>query len=116
MCTTNRLTADTCVRTQKEQVRFMNTTRNIRTIAVHPRVGRLCQAPILCSDGSVSPQCRIVQPPTGRWLQAIVPVIFLLCATAFAQNGESIADREVQRRQAGIPAGEAALARGKTAM
>jgi len=40
----------------------------------------------------------------------------LICATAFAQNADSIADREVQRRQAGIPAGEAALARGKSAI
>ena len=36
--------------------------------------------------------------------------------TAFAQNAESIADREVQRRQSAIPAGEAALARGKSAL
>jgi general secretion pathway protein D len=41
---------------------------------------------------------------------------FIICATAFAQNAESIADREVQRRQSAIPAGEAALARGKSAM
>jgi len=41
---------------------------------------------------------------------------FILCATAFAQNAESIADREVQRRQSAIPAGEAALARGKSAL
>src|SRR3954468_3006766 len=94
----------------------MNTTRNITTIAVHPLVGRLCQTPILCSHGSLSRYCRIVLPPTGRWLQAIVPAIVLLCAPAFAQNGDSIADREVQRRQSAIPAGEAALARGKTAM
>ena len=40
----------------------------------------------------------------------------LLCGTVFAQNAENIADREVQRRQAAIPAGEAALARGKSAM
>jgi general secretion pathway protein D len=39
-----------------------------------------------------------------------------LCATAVAQNPENIADREVQRRQAAIPAGEAALARGKSAI
>ncbi len=38
-------------------------------------------------------------------------------ATAFAQkNADNIANLEVQRRQAAIPAGEAALARGKTAM
>src|SRR6267154_2680843 len=41
---------------------------------------------------------------------------FIICATAFAQNAESIADREVQRRQSAIPAGEAALARGKSAL
>src|SRR5215216_5566528 len=32
------------------------------------------------------------------------------------KNAESIADREVQRRQSAIPAGEAALARGKSAL
>ena len=49
---------------------------------------------------------------------------FALCAflfalfsvTALAQNVNSIADREVQRRQAAIPAGEAALARGQSAL
>src|SRR5262245_43967294 len=40
----------------------------------------------------------------------------LLYASAFAQNAENIAEREVQRRQAAIPAGEAALARGKAAL
>ena len=40
----------------------------------------------------------------------------LFCSTAFAQNADNIADREVQRRQAAIPAGEAALARGKSAI
>ena len=43
-------------------------------------------------------------------------ICLFLCATAFAQNAENIADREVQRRQAAIPAGEAALARGKSAI
>src|SRR5438067_3916358 len=42
--------------------------------------------------------------------------LFLFSATAFAQSTESIADREVQRRQSAIPAGEAALARGKSAL
>src|SRR5947199_2267604 len=36
--------------------------------------------------------------------------------TSFAQTPDSAAEREVQRRQAAIPQGEAALARGKTAM
>jgi type II secretory pathway component GspD/PulD (secretin)/tetratricopeptide (TPR) repeat protein len=40
----------------------------------------------------------------------------LVCATAFAQSPENIAEREVVRRQAGISEGEAALARGKSAM
>ena len=42
--------------------------------------------------------------------------LFLFSAAAFAQNADNIADREVQRRQSAIPAGEAALARGKSAM
>jgi general secretion pathway protein D len=41
---------------------------------------------------------------------------FIICGSALAQNAENIADREVQRRQAAIPEGEAALARGKSAM
>ncbi len=47
---------------------------------------------------------------------AFAAICLFICATAFAQNAENIADREVQRRQAGIPAGEAALARGKSAI
>src|SRR5437899_2346710 len=39
-----------------------------------------------------------------------------MCATSFAQTPDNVAEREVQRRQAAIPQGEAALARGKTAM
>src|SRR5215470_6596427 len=47
---------------------------------------------------------------------ALWAAFVILAATAFAQNADSIAEREVQRRQAGIPAGEAALARGKSAI
>src|SRR4026207_627974 len=94
----------------------MKITQNLVTIAVHRLVGRLCQTPVLCSHGSVSRLHRIVRPPTGRWLQAIVPAILFPCATTVAPNADRIADREVQRRQASIPAGEAALGRGKTAM
>jgi general secretion pathway protein D len=39
-----------------------------------------------------------------------------ICAASFAQTPDSAAEREVQRRQAAIPQGEAALARGKSAM
>src|SRR5215831_19420627 len=57
----------------------------------------------------------------GFWLSRILVSFAIFCSillsvTAFAQNADSIADREVQRRQAGIPQGEAALARGKSAM
>ena len=57
----------------------------------------------------------------GIWFSRTLAsfVIFcsiLLSGTAFAQNADNIADREVQRRQSAIPAGEAALARGKSAM
>src|SRR5438067_11012227 len=37
-------------------------------------------------------------------------------ATTFAQTPDNVAEREVQRRQAAMPQGEAALARGKSAM
>ena len=40
----------------------------------------------------------------------------LFCATGLAQDPDSVAEREVQRRQSSIPQGEAALARGKTAL
>src|SRR5262245_18515035 len=70
---------------------------------------------VTCSHGSVS-RNRIPRPPTGRWLPTIVPAILLCTAAAYAQNAENIAEREVQRRQAAIPAGEAALARGKSAL
>src|SRR6266542_3776415 len=40
----------------------------------------------------------------------------LICASSFAQTSDSVAEREVQRRQAGITQGEAALARGQAAM
>ena len=53
---------------------------------------------------------------TQNVITIMAACFFIICATAFAQNADSIADREVQRRQAAIPAGEAALARGKSAM
>ena len=47
---------------------------------------------------------------------ALWAALLILTTPAFAQNAENIADREVQRRQAAIPEGEAALARGKSAL
>jgi general secretion pathway protein D len=46
----------------------------------------------------------------------VLTCLFLVCATSFAQTPDSVAEREVQRRQTAIPQGEAALARGKSAM
>ncbi len=40
----------------------------------------------------------------------------LFCATSFAQTADTVAQREVQRRQSAIPQGEAALIRAKAAM
>jgi general secretion pathway protein D len=40
----------------------------------------------------------------------------IFCATGLAQDPDSVADREIQRRQSAIPQGEAALSRGKTAL
>src|SRR5258705_8266148 len=47
---------------------------------------------------------------------ALWAALLILTTPAFAQNADNIADREVQRRQAGMPAGEAALAPGKPPM
>ncbi|PYI60622.1 MAG: hypothetical protein DMC59_02560, partial [Verrucomicrobia bacterium] len=48
------------------------------------------------------------------WAALVIsPIIF---ATSFAQTPDSVAEREVQRRQAAIPEGEAALTRAKSAM
>jgi general secretion pathway protein D len=42
--------------------------------------------------------------------------LFAVCTSTFAQTPDSVAEREVHRRQAGITQGEAALARGQAAM
>src|SRR5262245_23135942 len=47
---------------------------------------------------------------------ALWAALFTLMTTAFGQNADTIADREVQRRQAGMSQGEAALARGHSAL
>jgi len=46
----------------------------------------------------------------------ILAGLSLVCASSFAQTPDSVAEREVHRRQAGITQGEAALARGQAAM
>src|SRR6476620_2294766 len=87
----------------------MKITQNVRTIAAAPL--RHCAS----------------HPPSHRFgaagseaatavAAALWAALLILTMPAFAQNADSIADREVQRRQAAMPAGEAALARGKTAI
>jgi general secretion pathway protein D len=63
-----------------------------------------------------------IAPPFVRVFIFFVAFCFTLicfsfiCATSFAQTPDNVAEREVQRRQAAIPEGEAALKRGKSAM
>jgi general secretion pathway protein D len=49
-------------------------------------------------------------------LTLIAAWLSLVCATSFAQTADTVAEREVQRRQSAIPQGEAALIRAKAAM
>ena len=87
----------------------MKITRNVRIIAAAPL-----------------PHCAS-HPPSHRFgaagseaatavAAALWAALLILTIPAFAQNPDNIAEREVQRRQSAIPAGEAALARGKTAI
>ena len=86
-------------RLRKEQVRFMKITQNAVTIAAAPL--RHCAS----------------HSEAATAVAAVLWAALLILTTpAFAQNADNIADREVQRRQAAIPEGEAALARGKSAM
>src|SRR5690349_14224005 len=69
-------------------------------------VGRLWQAP-----------WRFIETPYNQFpLPFLAMCLSLVCATSFAQDSDNVAEREVQRRQAAMPQGEAALKRGKTAM
>jgi len=54
---------------------------------------------------------------TGRALPILIFLsLSLFCTISFAQTPDSVAEREVHRRQTGISQGEAALARGQAAM
>src|SRR5207248_8933890 len=69
-------------------------------------VGRFCETPR-----------RLTQTPYSQLPPAFFAIcLSLLCLTSFAQTPDNVAEREVQRRQSALPQGEAALARGKTAM
>ncbi len=72
----------------------------------HVIVGRFCETPR-----------RLTQTPYSQIPPAFFAIcLSLLCLTSFAQTPDNVAEREVQRRQTALPQGEAALARGKTAM
>ncbi len=68
-------------------------------------------------------ETKVTKVSFGAVLQIFVAFCFtliwlsLVCATAFAQTtSDNVAEHEVQRRQAAMPQGEAALSRGKSAM
>jgi general secretion pathway protein D len=51
-----------------------------------------------------------------RLLLTAITASQLICAVSIAQNVEQISEREIARRQAALPRGEEALARGRVAM
>src|SRR6266550_1222680 len=72
-------------------------------------VGRLCQTPMM--------RWRFTETPYNPTRPAFFIIcLFAVCASSFAQTPDSVAEREVHRRQTGISQGEAALARGQAAM
>src|SRR5215470_2347712 len=54
-------------------------------------------------------RCRFIAAP-------IIFAVSLVCTASLAQNVDTVAEREIHRRQSAIPQGEAALARAKAAM
>src|SRR6266550_3785889 len=70
----------------------------------------------LASPAPPSPSYGVPGDRSIHLLTLIAAWLSLLCATSFAQTAETVAQREVQRRQSAIPQGEAALIRAKAAM
>src|SRR6266550_191617 len=70
----------------------------------------------LASPAPPSPSYGVPGDRSIHLLTLIAAWLSLLCATSFAQTAETVAEREVQRRQSAIPQGEAALIRAKAAM
>src|SRR5215831_6065823 len=108
----------------------MKTTQNIITVAAerggHTPSRAPCRAPTARRMQWIvgSPQSQQGSRWRGhhrqhartRALPSIWAALFVLTTAALAQTPDSIADREMHRRQAAIPEGEAALARGKSAL
>jgi general secretion pathway protein D len=64
-----------------------------------------------------APPFGFAQGKLGRALPVLIFLsLSLFCTTGSAQTPDNVAEREVQRRQNAIPQGEAALARGKSAL
>jgi general secretion pathway protein D len=86
----------------------MKPTRNVRTPAV-ARAPYCAWQPTLYRSSAAA-----TKPVDG--VTALWAALSILTTAALAQTPDNIAEREVHRRQAAIPDGEAALARGKSAM
>jgi len=96
----------------------------IRRFCRSTRVG--CNSLILAEDTPATTMIvntfRAACPPVRgkclgvRCIVASLLGLALVCASSLAQTPDNVAEREVQRRQAGISQGDAALARGKAAM
>src|SRR5690349_16794494 len=75
---------------------------------------RLVALPRRCTSHWPAPVTRTkAGTPAGA---AVWALLLALTTTAFGQSVDTIADREVQRRQAGMSQGEAAIARGQSAL
>lgn len=77
-------------------------------------LGNQQKATTLTKVGFLGWPCRLL--PSFIIFCFILSGFFFLWTASFAQTPDSVAEREVQRRQAGITQGEAALARGQAAM
>ena len=97
-----------------------NSKRNKTKLARVSWRAELCDAAQV-HNSSVTGSQQLV-PPFVRLFASFVIFCFILtglslvCASSFAQTADNVAEREVHRRQAAIPQGEAALERGKAAM
>jgi general secretion pathway protein D len=93
----------------------MKITQNVVNIAAHRFVGRPPRRTPNRLRASSRDHASHSEAATAV-AAALWAALFMLATPAVGQNADNIAEREVQRRQAAIPQGEAALARAKSAM